>query len=357
MSWLCGIFHGAEMVLGYNQSHTPVPCCLLAPTGNRFPNTRLVTMNQPARPAQTKLVLAFFLIYFIWGSTYLAIRYAIETIPPFMMAGVRFTTAGTLLYCFIRLTGQTNPSLKQWLNLGLVGSFLFLGGNGLVVWAEQYITSGLAALLVSTLPLWLIMLDWLWAGGPPPTVKGLVGISLGIIGTVVLIDPVQITATDIYIPGALVVVFASLLWATGSIYSKKFTQPKSIFMSAACQMIGGGLALLLTSTLLGEWHDFVPAGVTLVSLSAFTYLVVFGSIVAISSYVWLLQNASAASVSTYAFVNPAVAIFLGWLIAGEEINGHIILGAAIILAGVILVISAQNTRLVKDRAITGEQSS
>jgi drug/metabolite transporter (DMT)-like permease len=301
----------------------------------------------PDVPFQAKLVIAFFLIYFIWGSTYLAIRYAIETIPPFLMAGVRFTTAGTLLYTFMRLTGAANPSLQQWLNLWVVGTFLFLGGNGLVVWAEQYITSGLAALLVSTLPLWLIMLDWLWAGGPPPTVKGLAGISLGIIGTVVLIDPVKITATDIYIPGALVVIFGSMLWATGSIYSKKFTQPDSIFMSAACQMFGGGLSLLLVSLVLGEWFAFQPVGISLVSFAAFSYLVVFGSIVAISSYVWLLKNASAASVSTYAFVNPAVAIFLGWLIAGEEINAHIIFGAAIILAGVILVISAQNKRLAK----------
>lgn len=304
-------------------------------------------MTLPRGPAQLKLVVAFFLIYFIWGSTYLAIRYAIETIPPFMMAGVRFSTAGLLLYTFMRLTGAPNPTLRQWLNLAIVGTFLFLGGNGLVVWAEQFITSGLAALLVSMLPLWLIMLDWLWAGGPPPTWKGSIGIFLGFIGVVVLIDPVQITATDIDLTGALVVVFASLLWATGSIYSKKFTQPKSIFMSAACQMFGGGLALLLTALITGEFSDFEPVAISLVSLSAFTYLVFFGSIVAISSYVWLLQNASAASVSTYAFVNPAVAILLGWLIADEEINAHIITGAVIILAGVVLVISAQNRRLAK----------
>lgn len=301
-------------------------------------------MNPLDRQHEAKLVLAFFLIYFIWGSTYLAIRYAIETIPPFMMAGVRFTLAGLLLYTFMRLTGTPNPALKQWRNLVIVGAFLFLGGNGLVVWAEQFITSGLAALLVSLLPLWLIMLDWLWAGGPAPTVRGLAGIGLGIAGVVVLLDPVQLADTRIDLTGALVVVFASFLWAVGSIYSKKFRQPKSIFMSAACQMIGGGVALLLTSILTGEWGHFIAVEISAVSVSAFFYLVVFGSIIAISSYVWLLQNAPAASVSTYAFVNPAVAIFLGWLIAGERINFHIILGAMIILSGVILVISAQNRR-------------
>lgn len=306
-------------------------------------------MKPLPKPAQAQLLLAFFLIYFIWGSTYLAIRYAIESIPPFLMAGIRYTTAGALLYTFMRLRGCPNPDLKQWGGLATVGTFLFVGGNGLVVWAEQFITSGLAALLVSLLPLWLVLLDWLWAGGPPPTWRGAAGIVLGITGVVVLIDPAQITGSDIDMTGALVVLMASPLWAVGSIYSKKIRQPASIFMSAACQMLGGGLSLLLTSLLFQEWRDFTPVAISPVSVSAFSYLVVFGSIVAISAYVWLLQNASAASVSTYAFVNPAVAIFLGWLIADEEINAHILTGAAIILAGVILVISAQNRRLAEEQ--------
>lgn len=287
-----------------------------------------------------RLYVAFFLIYFIWGSTYLAIRYAIETIPPFLMAGTRFTAAGLLMYGVLRLAGQPNPSGRQWLQLAVVGTFLFLGGNGFVVWAEQFINSGLAALLVSTLPVWLILLDWLWAGGPRPTGAAMAGIALGILGTLILVDPVQLVGSDLYLPGAAMVVLASMLWAIGSIYSKKFRQPSSIFMSAACQMIGGGLSLLLTSVLLGETRGFDPAAVSAVSLGGFFYLMVFGSVIAISAYVWLLQNASASSVSTYAFVNPAVAILLGWLIADEEINAHILAGAAVILAGVFLVIRA-----------------
>jgi drug/metabolite transporter (DMT)-like permease len=215
---------------------------------------------------------------------------------------------------------------------------MFLGGNGFVVWAEQYISSGLAALLVSTLPLWLIMLDWLWAQGPKPKGQALIGIALGIAGTVLLIDPVRIADSDVHLPGASMVVLASLCWAIGSIYSKKIRQPASIFVSASCQMIGGGVALLLASVLLGEPAAFAPREVSAVSLAGFFYLMVFGSMIAISAYVWLLQNASAASVSTYAFVNPAVAIFLGWLIADEMINAHILAGAGIILAGVFLVI-------------------
>jgi drug/metabolite transporter (DMT)-like permease len=287
-----------------------------------------------------RLYVAFFLIYFIWGSTYLAIRYAIETIPPFLMAGTRFTAAGLLMYGVLRIAGQPNPSARQWLQLAVVGTFLFLGGNGFVVWAEQFINSGLAALLVSTLPVWLILLDWLWAGGPRPTGAAMAGIALGILGTLILVDPVQLVGSNLYLPGAAMVVLASMLWAIGSIYSKKFRQPSSIFMSAACQMIGGGLSLLLTSLLLGETRGFDPAAVSAVSLGGFFYLMVFGSVIAISAYVWLLQNASASSVSTYAFVNPAVAILLGWLIADEEINAHILAGAAVILAGVFLVIRA-----------------
>lgn len=284
------------------------------------------------------LYAAFFLIYFIWGSTYLAIRYAIETIPPFLMAGLRFTAAGLLMYVVLRLRGGANPSLQQWRQLVVVGTFLFLGGNGLVVWAEQFINSGLAALLVSTLPVWLILLDWLWAGGPRPTRTAMAGIALGIVGTLILVDPVQLVGSSIDLPGAAIVVLASVLWAIGSIYSKKFRQPSSIFMSAACQMIGGGLSLLLTSLLLGEAQGFDTGQVSAVSLGGFFYLMVFGSMIAISAYVWLLQNASASSVSTYAFVNPAVAILLGWLIADEEISAHILAGAAVILAGVFLVI-------------------
>ena len=295
-------------------------------------------MQLSVRPERFRLLLAFFLIYFIWGSTYLAIRFAIETMPPFLMAGTRFFAAGLLMLGFLRLKGVANPDRWQWLHLGVIGTFLFLGGNGLVVWAEQYITSGLAALLVSTLPLWLILLDWLWAKGPPPTRMAMVGISLGIVGTVLLVDPARIVGSSVHLPGAGMVVLASLLWAIGSIYSKKIRQPASIFMSAACQMIGGGASLLLVSVILGEPAQFDPGAVSAVSLVGFLYLLVFGSMVAISAYVWLLQNASASRVSTYAFVNPAVAIFLGWLLADEEINLHIMLGAGIILAGVFLVI-------------------
>ncbi|MDT8398800.1 MAG: EamA family transporter [Pseudomonadales bacterium] len=292
-------------------------------------------------PDQARLLLAFFLIYFIWGSTYLAIRYAIETLPPFLMAGTRFLLAGTALYVFMRLRGTPAPAFRQWLQLAVVGTFLFLGGNGLVVWAEQYVNSGLAALLVSTLPLWLITLDWLWAGGPAPTLKALSGIALGIIGMVVLVDPARLVDSTVDVTGALVVILASFCWAIGSIYSKKFKHPASIFMSAACQMTGGGLSLLLVSLSLNESAGFSLSQVSLNSFAAFSYLVVFGSMIAISAYVWLLQNASATSVSTYAFVNPTVAILLGWLLADEQINAHILAGAVIILLGVILVIRSK----------------
>lgn len=296
-------------------------------------------MKQLIKPHQARLILAFFLLYFIWGSTYLAIRFAIETMPPFLMAGTRFLLAGTLMYMFMRFRGVANPTYQQWLQLGIIGSFLFLGGNGLVVWAEQYINSGLAALFVSTLPLWLITLDWLWAGGPPPSPRAITGIGLGIIGMILLVDPARVVGGTVDIAGAVAVILASFLWAVGSIYSKKIELPQSIFMSAACQMTGGGLALLLVSLLLNEWPTFESAAVSQVSVTAFFYLVIFGSMIAISAYVWLLQNATAARVSTYAFVNPVVAIFLGWLIASEEINAHILLGALIILLGVFLVIT------------------
>jgi drug/metabolite transporter (DMT)-like permease len=304
-----------------------------------------------------KLYLAFFLIYFIWGSTYLAIRVAIASIPPFLMAGCRFFFAGLLMLLLLRMRGVPQPSWC-W-RLGVVGVFLFVGGNGLVVWAEQYIDSGLAALLVSTLPLWLIVLDWLWAGGPPPQRQALCGIALGIVGTVLLLKPhwllpqlfpvaVEASAADQQaLLASSVVVFASVLWAIGSIYSKKFAKPASIFMSAAWQMLGGGAALLLLSLALGEFTTFEFAQVTPLSLAGFAYLFVFGSMIAISAYSWLLQNASASSISTYAFVNPLVALALGWLLVDEALTLPILLGAAVILVGVVLVIRASSAQQTK----------
>jgi len=304
---------------------------------------RAVPLQASAMPVvshRLKLLIAFFLLYFIWGSTYLAIRYAIETLPPFLMAGCRFLSAGLLMYGFMRLRGAANPSLQQWVQLAIVGGFLFLGGNGLVVWAEQYISSGMAALLASTLPLWFILLDWLWAGGAAPNRRAMAGLLLGFAGLMILLDPAAAFAGSNYLPGAAMCVLASFLWAVGSIYSKTFRQPASIFVAASCQMICGGLLLLLTGLLLGEPASFDPSQVSSASLGGFFYLLVFGSMVAISAYVWLLQNASATSVSTYAFVNPAVAILLGWLVAGEELTLRTLLGAAIILCGVIMVIRA-----------------
>lgn len=294
---------------------------------------------------KARLYLAFFLIYFIWGSTYLAIRYAVQTIPPFLMAGLRFFLAGVVMYGFLRLQGAPSPSWGQWWRLAVVGVFLFLGGNGLVVWAEQYIESGLAALLVSTLPLWLLLLDWLWAGGRPPQWMALLGIALGIAGTVLLVGPAQLLSADslrdpAQAGAAAVVVLASVLWAIGSIYTRKFQQPRSIFMSAACEMTGGGLALLAVSVWQQEWQGFSLQQVSWVSAAGWVYLFVAGSMVAISAYVWLLQNASAASISTYAFVNPVVALGLGWLIADETIDLRILTGAGIILAGVVLVVKS-----------------
>lgn len=312
-------------------------------------------------PQQARRYLAFFLIYFIWGSTYLAIRYAVETIPPFLMAGTRFFLAGVVMYLFLRLQGVPNPSWGQWWRLGIVGVFLFLGGNGLVVWAEQYIESGLAALLVSTLPLWLLVLDWLWAGGRPPQLMALMGIMLGIVGTVLLVGPRQLLqagqiGNSTQLLATAVVVFASVLWAIGSIYTKKFQQPRSIFMSAACEMVGGGLALLVVSAWQQEWIGFDTAAISMVSLLGWVYLFVFGSMIAISAYVWLLQNASASSISTYAFVNPVVALILGWLIADENIDLRILAGAGIILAGVILVVKSSTTRSSATLAAADESS-
>ena len=180
-------------------------------------------MVDKLRDSKGKLIVAFFMIYFIWGSTYLAIKFAIETMPPFAMAGVRFIIAGAILYGIMRFRGVPAPTWPEVKHLSIIGLLLFLGGNGGVVWAEQFVDSGLAALLVATVPLWMITLDWLWLGNPRPNSRAIAGLALGIFGIFLLVDPAEITGSNINIPGAVGIIVASFLWAIGSVFSKKAT--------------------------------------------------------------------------------------------------------------------------------------
>ena len=284
-----------------------------------------------------KILAAFAAVYIIWGSTYLAIRLAVESIPPFFMAGSRFVLAGGGLYAWLRIRGAAKPTLSQWKSTTVVGAMLLLIGNGGVSWAEQFVPSGITALLIAITPLWFVVFDW-WNRGVKPTASTIGGLILGTIGIIVLIDPVELVGGDqVNLLGAFVLLVATISWAWGSLYSRHAEMPSSPLLATAMEMLSGGILLMIFSAVSGEMFRLDPAAMTTPSILSLFYLVVFGSLVAFTSYIWLLKTVHPALVSTYAYVNPVIAVFLGWLIAGEPLGGRILLAAAIIVAAVALI--------------------
>ena len=291
------------------------------------------------------LVAAFFAVYIFWGSTYLAIKYAIETLPPFLMAGARFAFAGSILFLWARLSKDyETPTLKHWRTSFIVGTLLLLGGNGGVVLAQHYIPSSLAALLVATEPLWIVILSWFWLKGGRPNWKVGLGLLVGFTGVWMLISG-RPTETEVAGSGlgqwigVLAVLFGALSWATGSIYGLRSSVPKSSLLTAGMQMIAGSISLLLLGLIRGEWSTFEPSSVSYNSLFGLGYLIVFGSLVGFTAYSWLLKNARPSMVATYAYVNPVIAVLLGWLIAGESMTGQMLIGAGIVVGSVVLITS------------------
>ncbi|MEK9502233.1 EamA family transporter [Gaopeijia maritima] len=292
----------------------------------------------PADPSLARLLLAFAAVYLIWGSTYLAIRFAIETMPPFTMAGVRFLSAGALLYLWARSRGAPNPTRRQVRDGAVIGAFLLLGGNGAVVWAEQWVPSGLVALLVATVPLWMVLIDWGWGDGERPSIGVALGLVQGLVGVAWLTGGLQ---GEEFGPramvGGVVVLLGALSWAVGSIVARTAQAPAAPRMATATQMLAGGAMLLVVGGGAGEWSGFAPAQVSAASWLALAYLVVFGALVGYSAYIWLLGVTTAARVSTYAYVNPVVALVLGWALADEPLTPRTLGAAAVILSAVLIL--------------------
>ena len=289
-----------------------------------------------------RVVLAFAAVYLIWGSTYLAIRFAVETLPPFMMGGVRYGLAGVLLYGWLRARGAPRPTAKQWRTAAVAGGFLLLGGNGLVNWSEQFVSSGVTALIVGTVPIWFVTLAWLGPDREAPNGPEIGGIALGLAGVALLVSG---SLEDIAIHGAtttqvswgiLALVVATVSWAIGSLYSRRAPMARPTLLATAMMMIAGGTALLLAGIALGEPRGFDPRAVSARSLAALAFLIVFGSIIAFSCYVWLFQVVRPALAGTYAYVNPIVAVLLGWALAGETITSGMAVGAALIVGAVVI---------------------
>jgi len=283
------------------------------------------------------MILAFAAVYIIWGTTYLAIRFAIETLPPFLMGGLRFVIAGALLYLWTTLRGVPHPVLRQWKPALISGVFLITAAQGAVVWAEQYINSGLAAVLVATVPIWMLTFNWARPGGERPNQVMMTGVAAGFAGVMVLLAPWQTGDRDIYLFGAAVVLLGAMSWTGASLYTRSVRISTSHFQTTAMQMLCGGAVLTLVGSVTREWGRVSLEDVSALSALAFFYLVIMGSVVALTAYTWLLGVAQPSRLSTYAYVNPVVAVALGWLLAGETLTPRMALGVAVIVGAVVLV--------------------
>jgi drug/metabolite transporter (DMT)-like permease len=295
-------------------------------------------------------------VFFFWGTTYLAIRVGLETLPPTLFAGIRFVTAGAILLAFLRLLrGERLPAGRDWLHQALVGLMLLGVGNGLVVWAEVWIPSGMAALLIATSPFWVAGFEKLRTDGERLSLRALAGMLIGFAGLLLLVAP-DIFGASLgfnYLLGMIAIQIACASWSGGSVYAKHHQARTAPLMGAAVQMLFAGLALTLLGTLFGEWRalHFSPR-----SLSALVYLILFGSIVAYGSYTYAVQKLPLSIVSTYSYVNPVIAVLLGWMVLAEPLGWRMIAAMSIILGGVALVKTAAKAPVEEKRpqALTGE---
>ena len=295
---------------------------------------------------KTKIWIALLALYIVWGSTYLAIRFAVDTIPPFLHAGLRFLISGLILVIWRRAAGDEMPSFKQWKSLAIVGTLLLLGGNGLVSFAEQRIASGVAALIIGTVPLWLVLIEAIRPGGVRPSWRALIGLIVGFGGIYLLIGPSELTGKFQFdVLGTLTLITAAFLWSVGSIYSRSAELPKSALITTGAEMLAGSIPIFIVSILFGEWKSFSFAQVSVQSWLALLYLITFGSMVGFVAYIWLLQNAPVSLVATYAYVNPLVAVLLGSWFAQESLTGRTLVAAGIIIGSVVFINSARQVKV------------
>jgi drug/metabolite transporter (DMT)-like permease len=324
-----------------------------------------MTPSDGLKVTRVRLIVAFASIYLIWGSTYLAIRFAIETIPPFAMCSIRFLIGGLFMLVWAKMQGASFPSRTELRNAALIGLLMMVGGTGAVTWAEQTVPSGLTALVIGTVPLWIVFFDWLRPNGVRPSKLMVLGLAIGTIGVGILIAPGHFAGADHINPlGALVLVVACASWAWGSIYSRHAVLPKVQTMSVAMQLFAGGVAILLISITTGEWQSFAFSDATAKSVLSLGYLAILGTL-AFVAYIWLLKASTPAKAATYAYVNPIVAVVLGSTLGDEPFAFRTVISAVIIVAAVSLIITAKarlnkpaltvSENLVSPRIISGPE--
>jgi drug/metabolite transporter (DMT)-like permease len=295
---------------------------------------------------KVRIWLALITIYIVWGSTYLAIRFAVETMPPFLMAAIRFLIAGGILFIWRKLAGDKRPSKIEWRSAAIVGLLLLTGGNGSVVWAEQRVASGVAALLVGSAPLWMVTIDAIRPGGHKANLQTWAGVIIGFMGIMILISPWNMAnnsqTLDIF--GVAALLLGGFLWAVGSLYSRSATLPGSPLLGTGMEMLAGGAGLLVLGTITGEWGRLDISTISARSIWGLVYLILFGALIGYSAYTWLLRNAPTPLVSTYAYVNPLVAIFLGSMLAAEPLTPKILIAALVVVGSVAIINTARTGR-------------
>ncbi len=298
-----------------------------------------------AVPRKIQIVSAFAALYLIWGSTYLGILFAIQSIPPFLMAGARFLLAGLVMFAIARTQGPLRSTWAEWRTSLIVGACLLLGGNGGVTLSEKFIESGLASLIVATVPIYITLLGWLSGMTPRPAPIVWVGLAGGFLGVAILLGPaLRFSGSGRPAIGMSILLLSSFIWSAGSLYSRTVKHAASPFLGAAQQMFCGGLLLMLVGSFVGEPRNFHPGNITALSLGAFAYLVLIGAIVGYTAYFWLLRHCDPAKVATYAYVNPIVAVLLGALFAHETVTLRTLLAAASIIGSVALIITVQQLK-------------
>lgn len=301
------------------------------------------------RSLRITMTAAFFALYFLWGGTYLAMKVAVDTIPPFIMGGVRFLAAGTAVYLWQWRKGICHPGKAEWLGASMVSGLLLVCSMGGLAWAEQFVPSGIAAIIFATVPLWMALIIWVFEKKESPGAAVITGLLLGFCGVVLLVKNSLANLGDNPQAwfGYLAVTLASVAWAWGSLYSRSAKLPQSPFLSVALQNITGGACYMLISLLAGEWRSFSISDVSSGSAFSLLYLVIFGSLIGFGAYIWLLKVADPTLVSTYAYVNPVVAVFLGWILAGEQLAYSDIFAAGIIIVAVVILTVNQTQGNIK----------
>jgi len=303
-------------------------------------------MDETTHPSTWKTLLAFAIIYFVWGSTYLAIRIGVQEVPPFLLAAMRFAIAGVVLYGWMILHGERSPTAREWMSVLLIAVLIFVFDYGLLFWAEQRVPSGIAAVMLATIPVFMALSEITLLRTQKLTVRLAIALLIGIGGVAVLVSrSLNLGGAPIDTAGALALIVAAISWSIASVLTRKLPLPESKIMSSGAQMLAGGVLLAISAAVLGEFREFHPGGVSRAAWLSLLYLIVAGSIIAFTAYVWLIHHESPTKVGTYAYVNPVVAVLVGYFFGGEALDTRTILGTLFVLVSVVLITTTRGRKI------------